>query len=179
MLHVCLCTRYNICLFVTASPSVILMFFCIIINIYNVVCNNLSTHVYIYIYIYIYMRVCVCVCVDISLTVFSYRGIWLQVEWPSFETYGTACLYVIVITYITWDKNAVVDFSLCVSTLLLVKVMLKHKVLKYNSSQKIFVCINSLRSVFLNLNLSYMIYLTKHIMENNLCVMISVLLISC
>jgi hypothetical protein len=123
-----------------------------------------------YIYIYIYARVCVCVCVDISLTVFSYCGIWLQVEWSSFETYGTACLYVIVIRYITWNKNVVVYFSLCVSTLLFIKVMLKHnKVLKYNSSQNICVCSNSLRSVLLNLNLSYMIYLTKHITENNLC----------
>ena len=61
-------------------------------------------------------------------------------------------------------------FSLCTSTLLHVKAVLNHsKVLTDSSSKNICVCCNSLRLVLLTLNLSYIMYLTKHIMENNLC----------
>ena len=122
------------------------------------------------------MCVCVCVCVCACACVcarapFSYLGIWLQVEWPSFVTYGTVCLYVVVIKYIMWNKSVVVYFSLCTSTLLHVKAILNHsKVLTDSSSKNICVCYNSLRSVLLILNLSYIMYLTKHIMDNrNLC----------
>jgi hypothetical protein len=115
-----------------------------------------------------FINECVCVCVCVSLTLFSYLGIWLQVEWPSFVTYGTVCLYVVVIKYIMWNKNVVV-FLVCVHPLCFT----------WRLVQKVFVCYDSLRSVLRILNLSYIMYLTKHIMENNvLCIMIYVLLIS-
>jgi len=73
----------GICLFVTSSPSVVLMFFCIVINICYAVCDKCLLYIYICIYIYICVCVCararacvcVCVCVDISLTLFTYLGI--------------------------------------------------------------------------------------------------------